>query len=158
MEQKQTNNEWLSQKYLLHTFFLSRNFHLRCFCSAWTPKNTHYSSGKFLSSKTCYPESLCFFCLWCKPAHKVTMVGCLKERKYTVSHIIFQKYQQFCKAMIFGSSKFKFQNRLNPNSEFLLTNCFFVGFGTWIEATFSHFFSCNFGLITGQPSIFNLLM
>ena len=43
--------------------FLSQNFNLRCFRSAWTPKNTHLSSGKFLSTKTCYPESFSFFCL-----------------------------------------------------------------------------------------------
>ena len=57
--------QWMILVKIKCSHFLSHNFNLRCFCSAWTPKNKHVLSRKFLSTKTSYPESFSFFCLCC---------------------------------------------------------------------------------------------
>ena len=48
--------------------FVLQNFNSHYLCLAWTFKNKHFSSKKWLSTKTCYPESVCFFCL-CPPPY-----------------------------------------------------------------------------------------
>ena len=50
-------------------------------------KNTHYSSGIFLSTKICYPESFCFFCLCSTPPCQVSGVRC------QVSHVRFDIFK-----------------------------------------------------------------
>ena len=47
--------------FLLHFFLI-----YYVFCLTWTSKKHLFVTHKVLSSKTCYPESFCFFCL-CLP-------------------------------------------------------------------------------------------
>ena len=92
----------------LYAFLLSHNFNLRYFCSAWTPTNTHSSSGKFLSTKTCYPESFFVFSASGGPPYLKTGL-----------HIIYQEeYVNFINALRLANMTFLTIRRLEAIARF----------------------------------------
>ena len=56
--------------------FFRAKFKFTVFSLSMTPENTHFSSGKFLSTKTCYPESFLLF----MPLHKPVSKCCYQCR------------------------------------------------------------------------------
>ena len=69
--------------------FLLLKFYLQGFGLVRTPKNTICSSRMFLATKTCYPESFCFFCLCVihTRSRLLTNFLCLPDRLIYLSRI-----------------------------------------------------------------------